>query len=181
MTRKNTHRIEMQPVLIHVTAESDMVGTPPELAADMVEWFKPGSPCLDPCAGNNVFLDLLPGNADWCEIERGRDFYKWVQPVDWIVSNPPYSHYSAWLRHSMRVAINIVYLMPVYKVFASGKFLDELFGWGGIVHIRRYGTGTQWGFTFGHALAAVHYKKDYDGDTSWSKYKAPQPPLFEGE
>ena len=60
--------------------------------------------------------------------------------------------------------------MPVYKVFASGKFLDNLFDWGGIVHIRRYGTGTQWGFPFGHALAAVHYKSGYLGSTAWSRF-----------
>ena len=168
--KKNTHEIKMQPVLLHVPAEGDVVYTPPELARDIVNFFQPSGVCLDPCAGSGVFFDLLPAGSEWCEIERGRDFYQWNDPVDWAVSNPPYSHYSAWLRHSMRVAKNIVYLMPVYKVFASGKFLEELFDWGGIFHIRRYGTGTQWGFPFGHALAAVHYQAGYLGATSWSKF-----------
>jgi hypothetical protein len=168
--KKNTHLIEMQPILLHVRAERDMEYTPTELARDIVDWFSPAGICLDPCAGNGAFFDLLPAGADWCEIERGRDFYAWTKPVDWIISNPPFSHYSSWMRHSMKVAQNIVYLMPAYKVFASGKFLDDLFKWGGIVHIRRYGTGTQWGFPFGHALSAVHYQAGYMGSTSWSRY-----------
>lgn len=169
--KKNTHRIDMQPILLHVAAENDIIDTPIELARDIVDYFRPYGLCLDPCAGKDVFFNLLPKGSDWCEIERGRDFYAYTKQVDWIVSNPPYSHYSAWLRHSMKIATNIVYLMPAYKPFASGKFLDTLFEWGGIKQIRRYGTGTQWGFPFGHALAAVHYQAGYDGPTTWSRYE----------
>lgn len=174
---KNTKRIDMQPILIHSAAESDIVETPIVLASDMINYFKPFGKTLDPCAGRNlIFYTLrlkLEGDAQnvhWCEIERDRDFYSHNEKYDWIIGNPPYTHYSAWLRHSMELGENIVYLMPVYKIFASGKFLDELFNWGGIAHIRRYGTGSQWGFPFGHALGAVHYKKDYKGDTTWSRY-----------
>ena len=169
--KKNTRMIEMQPVLIHVPAKNDIFSTPVNLAQDIVGFFKPSGSCLDPCAGqNNVFFDLLPSGADWCEIERGMDFYAWTKRVDWSISNPPYSHYSAWLRHSFKVAKNIVYLVPIYKIFTSGKTLAELFEWGGIAHIRRYGTGTQWGFPFGHALGAIHYQKDYRGPTFWSSF-----------
>lgn len=160
----------MQPTLIHVSIDKDVVFTPAPLAKDIVQYYRPRGLCLDPCRGNGAFYDLLPAGSDWCEITEGRDFYGWDCMYDWIVSNPPFSHYSEWLRHSMKLAENIVYLMPVYKVFASNKFLDDLFAWGGIAHIRRYGTGTQWGFMFGHALAAVHYQKGYRGGTSWSKY-----------
>jgi hypothetical protein len=162
--------LKMQPSLFHIPAESDVVYTPFELAKDMVDFFQPSGSCLDPCSGHGVFLDLLPAGSDWCEITKGRDFYAWGKLVDWAFGNPPYSHYSAWMRHSMKVAKNIVYVMPVYKVFASGKFLSDLFQWGGIRHIRRYGTGTDWGFPFGHALAAVHYQAGYTGSTSWSKH-----------
>jgi hypothetical protein len=161
----------MQPSLLHVAAANDVVFTPPELAKDIVDYFNPRGLCLDPCRGSGVFLNLLPPDSEWCEITQGRDFYAWEFPVDWAVGNPPYSHYSAWMRHTMTVAENIVYLMPLYKVFTSGKFADDLFEWGGIAHVRRYGTGTEWGFPFGHALSAVHYKKNYTGATSWSRYK----------
>lgn len=160
----------MQPALFDMPIINDIVSTPPELARDMVDYFMPVGICLDPCRGSSrVFFHMLPPHALWCEISEGKDFYSCDTRVDWIIGNPPFSHYSAWLRHSMMLASDIVYLMPVYKVFASDKFLNDLFTWGGIVHIRRYGTGTQWGMPFGHALAAVHYQQDYTGSTSWSK------------
>lgn len=160
----------MQPTLIHVPTINDCHATPPELATDIIRFFKPSGKCLDPCRGNGVFFDMLPSGTEWCEILEGRDFYAWEKSADWIISNPPFSHYSEWIRHSMKLAKDIVYLMPPYKIFASNKFQDELFGWGGLVHIRRYGTGTDWGFPFGHALAAVHYQAGYTGATSWSKW-----------
>lgn len=163
--------LKMQPSLIHVATVNDVVFTPPSLAKDIVDFFSPSGNCLDPCCGSGAFLSLLPVGSEWCEITQGRDFYAWGKPVDWIIGNPPYSNYSAWLRHSMKVAENIVYLIPLYKVFTSGKMADDLFEWGGIVHIRRYGTGTEWGFPFGHALSAVHFKKSYIGNTSWSRYE----------
>jgi hypothetical protein len=172
---KYTTERKMQPSLIHVPFVNDVESTPPALARDMVYFFKPHGRCLDPCRGSGVFFDLLPAGSDWCEILDGRDFYAHSGRVDWIIGNPPFSHYSSWLRHSFKVADNIVYLMPTYKVFASGKFQDELFKWGGIAHIRRYGTGSQWGFPFGHALAAVHYQRAYAGPTYWS---APKPEDF---
>jgi len=162
--------LKMQPTLIHVEKSADIVYTPPILARDIIDYFQPSGVILDPCRGGGAFFNILPSGSLWCEIEEGRDFYAFQESVDWVVGNPPYSHYSAWMRHSMEIARDIVYVMPVYKVFASGKFLSDLFSWGGIVHIRRYGTGTDWGFPFGHALSAVHYRRGYKGDTSWSIY-----------
>lgn len=169
--KNNTHMIQMQPVLLHVAAESDKVYTPPELALDMVSFFKPSGVCLDPCKGSGTFLNLLPAGSDWCEIEEARDFYAYTNQVDWIVSNPPYTHYSAWMRHSMKVSKNIVYLIPAYKLYTSARFLSDMLEWGGIVHQRFYGSGSRWGFPFGQALFAVHYQAGYRGDTSWSSYK----------
>ncbi len=168
---------KMQPSLIHVPVVNDVVYTPKELAVDIVNFFKPDGFCLDPCVGLGAFFDLLPIGSDWCEITAGRDFYAWNAPVDWVVGNPPYSHYSAWMRHSMKIAENILYIMPVYKIFSSGKFIEDLFTWGGIVHIRRYGVGSDWNFPFGHALSAVHYQKGYTGATSWSVYGKQAPTL----
>jgi hypothetical protein len=173
--KNNTHLIEMQPILLHVAAEKDIVFTPLELAKNMVNYFKPSGLCLDPCSGNNVFYNLLPAGSEWCEIERGVDFYARTKKADTIISNPPYSHLLAWIRHSFTIAKDIIYLMPSNRVFASAQFLDDLFEWGGIVHIRRYGTGSQWGFPFGHALSAVHYRKNYTGSTSWSSFGDLQP------
>jgi hypothetical protein len=163
--------LKMQPSLLHVPITKDIVYTPVELAQDMVQWFNPRGICLDPCAGDDVFYNLLPAGSDWCEIERGRDFYAWTKRVDWIIGNPPYSNLLAWIRHSFTVADDIVYLMPLHRVFASAQFLSDLFAWGCVAQIRLYGTGTDWGFPFGHALAAVNYRRMYHDNTTWSSYK----------
>jgi hypothetical protein len=166
--------LKKQPSLFHMATAKDVVYTPQELARDMVAYFQPSGICLDPCAGDGVFYNLFPEGREWCEIERGRDFYAWQKQADWIISNPPYSDLLSWVRHSFKIAKDIVYIMPSHRVFASAEFLDDLFSWGGIVHIRRYGTGSQWGFPFGHALAAVHYRAGYTGSQTWSRYEAQQ-------
>ena len=164
--------LKMQPSLIQMATPKDVVYTPPELARDVVAFFQPTGICLDPCKGDGAFYNLFPAGREWCEIEQGRDFYSWNTKVDWIVSNPPFSNLLAWIRHSFKVSSDIVYLMPLHRAFASAEFLRDLFAWGGVVHIRRYGTGGQWGFPFYHALVAVHYRAGYKGSTSWSFYEA---------
>lgn len=161
----------MQPTLVHSAVTKDVVFTPQPLAYDIVHRFCPtGISYLDPCKGDGAFYDLLPTPKEWCEIEQGRDFYAWTQPVDCIIGNPPYSHLLAWINHSFTLARDVVYLMPLHRVFASSQFLDALHEWGGIAEIRRYGTGADWGFPFGHALAAVHYHRGYKGATRWTRY-----------
>ena len=65
--------LKMQPSLIHMATKKDVVYTPAELARDLVSFFNPSGVCLDPCAGDGSFYDLLPEGREWCEIERGRD------------------------------------------------------------------------------------------------------------
>lgn len=163
--------LKMQPTLIHVQTEKDVVYTPRWLAQDMVNYFSPTGVCLDPCRGGGAFYDLLPAGSDWCEIELGRDFYTWNKPVDWCIGNPPYSHLLAWIRHSFTFAEDIVYLVPLHRVVASDQFLQDLERWGGMAEIRHYGTGSSAGFPFGHALAAVHFKRGYRGGIKRSRFE----------
>lgn len=150
-----------------VDRESDIVFTPAEIALDVVEWFRPTGRILDPCRGNGAFADLMPG-CDWCEIRDGRDFYEWKEPVDWIVSNPPYSIFLPWLKHSMSVANDIVYVIPISKVWHSALVIDAVRRWGGIVEIRVLGSGRRIGFPFGFACGAVHFRKTHGGDMKLS-------------
>lgn len=162
--------LKMQPTLMHVPTEKDIVYTPPKLAKNIISFFHPSGIILDPCMGDGAFYNLLPAGREWCEIEKGRDFYAWTKPVNWIIGNPPYSNLLAWLRHSFTLAEHVVYLVPMHRVFASAEFLDDMMDWGRIAHIRLYRTGTYWGFPFGHALAAVHYRRDFALHTTWSRY-----------
>jgi hypothetical protein len=142
----------------------DIVLTPLDVARDVVNHFKPSGRILDPCKGNGAFADLMPG-CEWCEIREGRDFYNWREPVDWIVSNPPYSVFADFLRHSLTVAENIVYLIPVNKIFNSDRMMREIWTWGGVPEIYTVAGGGALGFPIGFAIGAVHFRRAYRGET----------------
>ncbi len=157
-----------QTALFNFTPTKDVVFTPLWLAEKIVKHFKPVGLCLDSCKGDGAFLRFLPAGSKWCEISEGRDFFSFSEPVDWIVSNPPYSCLLSWIRHSFTIAENIVYLMPLHRAFASYEFIADVRRFGGIKEILIIGTGATAGFPFGHCLGAVHYQKNYDGETRWS-------------
>lgn len=143
----------------------DVVLTPLNVARDVVNYFKPRGQMLDPCRGNGAFADLMTG-CRWCEIRDGRDFFAWRDPVDWIVSNPPYSIFSEFLRHSFTVAENIVYLVPINKVFNSTKMIRDVWTWGGVPTIYVVASGGELGFPIGFAIGAVHFKRGFKGGTN---------------
>jgi hypothetical protein len=117
-------------------------------------------------------MEFLPG-ADWCEIREGKDFFQWTQPVDWVVSNPPYSMTRDWFRHSYEVAQNLLYLVPLRNVFSGFGFVKEIHEFGGIQAIRLYGTGGSIGFPMGNAVGAFHIVRDFKGKTEFSFAEKP--------
>lgn len=162
----------MQPQLFpELSLENDKVYTPAWVARDMVDWFKPTGCILEPCRGGGAFMRYLPADTEWCEIDEGRDFFAWTEPVDWIISNPPYSLIDEWLTYSYKIADNIVYLLQLNKVLSAHLRMRRLFKYGGPVHVRMYGGGGRVGFPMGNLVAAIHLKRGYRGDTSWSWYE----------
>lgn len=91
---------------------SDVVYTPRSLAQAVISHFPLTGVVLDPCRGDGAFFDQFPDHLDarWCEIAEGRDFLNWRVPVEWIVTNPPWSKFREFLVHGMNVAENIVFL-----------------------------------------------------------------------
>ncbi|MCZ7862699.1 hypothetical protein O9X98_15090 [Agrobacterium salinitolerans] len=154
---------------------NDVVFTPVEWAKDIVAFFQPSGICLDPCRGESAFFDQLPEPKLWCEIAEGVDFFRFHEKVDWIISNPPYSLFSRWLDHSLELADHIVYLIPVNKLLSSLQKLHKVYRFGGIVHIRYYGTGRDAGFPFGFPVGAVYLKRHYTGPMEISWYPAADP------
>lgn len=53
------------------------------------------------------------GQVEWCEIDRGRDFFQWRQPVDWIITNPPWSQFRPFLEHSLSLADHVAFMATV--------------------------------------------------------------------
>lgn len=149
----------------HVARPTDVVYTPPDVAADIVAHFTPAGLCLDPCYGDGAFYHNFPAaaKADWCEIEMGRDFFDYRHRVNWIIGNPPFSIFRAWLLHSFTLAENIVYLIPVVKPYQSMSLILATQAWGGIREKYVLGTGRSLGFEFGFAVAAVHFQRGYRG------------------
>lgn len=152
-----------QPQLLQMALDPvDVVYTPDWVARDMVDFFKPSGRILEPCAGGGAILKYLPG-ADWCEIEKGRDFFAMREHYDWIISNPPYSIFADWLRYSFKVANDIVYLVPIIRNFVSTRIMKDISIYGGVKHCRVYDESNFKGWSINFAVGAVHYQKDYRG------------------
>lgn len=142
--------------------ESDIVMTPDWAAELMINHFKPTGRILDPCRGDGAFSSRIDG-CEWCEIREGRDFYDVTERYDWLISNPPYSVFSDFLRHSFKVADNILYLIPANKVFNSHKMMLEVAEYGGVKEMLVVAPGSRLKFPIGFCIAAVHMQKGYKG------------------
>ena len=156
---------------LHLTP-ADEVYTPDWAAYDMVKWFDPSGTILEPCKGDGAILRHLPVESEWCEIQEGRDFFEWYEPVDWIITNPPYSLFREFLIHGLEVSSNVVYLIPLKNFFSAYSIMEwcKFRGW--IKHIRVYGAGQKLKFPMGNPIGAVHWQKNYQGDTSWSWHES---------
>lgn len=156
------HQISLLPIGQY---GSDVVMTPDALAAGIVKHFNPSGVCLDPCRGDGAFYRHLPPGALWCEITEGVDLFQFGTPVDWIIGNPPYAVFSQWLRHSFTLARDIVYLIPVNKVFNSFTMLKDIHAWGGIREIVAIAAGSTLKFPIGFAVGAIHLQREWTGET----------------
>lgn len=150
--------------------QKDICYTPDEVAREVVELYSPAGHILEPCKGAGVFSKYLPG-ADWCEIREGRDFFEYRNRVDWIVSNPPYSIFAKWLRHSFEVADHIVYLIPIIRCFVSPRIIADIKHYGGIRHFRVFKEACFPDWTINFAIGAVYFQRGYSGgmDISFSQ------------
>lgn len=144
---------------------NDIVYTPDEVAYDIVSHFAPTGVILDPCSGDGAFLRHLPAGAEWCEVSKGRDFFQWNRRVDWIIGNPPYSNFKTWMEHSLSLADNVCYLVPLYKAWSSLQVVEYTNVYGGIKEVYVVGSGSDIGWQIGFPVGAVHWNKGYTGTT----------------
>jgi hypothetical protein len=151
----------------------DVVYTPSWVAQDMVSYFNPDGSILEPCCGDGVFLRYLSGDVSWCEIEKGKDFFAWATPVNWMVGNPPYKLIKKWLEHSFTYANNVLYLIPMNSPFNSMSRMKVILEYGNIRAIRAYGNGSIFGMDYGFAVGAFWFQKGYKGMTDITINAAP--------
>lgn len=117
---------------------NDVIYTPKPVAIKMIEMcdLKEGDSVLDPSYGGGVFYDNLPEyvNKDWCEIEKGKDFFEYDKKVDCIIGNPPYSLWNKWLEHTMKLTDKFCYIfgilnltpMRVRKIIENGYGITKI-------------------------------------------------------
>jgi hypothetical protein len=121
---KRPHAMKERPAI--PKGGNDRIMTPPSLATAIVEHFNPdGYSVLEPCQGDGAFTKALDQHGIKlvfaCEIDHGSDFLTWEAPVDWIVTNPPWSKFLAFLKHSMAVAHDVVFLAYANAWFVKSR------------------------------------------------------------
>jgi hypothetical protein len=149
---------------------NDIVYTPRDLAKAIIEHYRPSGKQLDPCRGDGAFYDQLVGDTDWCELTEGRDFLDYEQPVDWIISNPPWSSaaYRDIATHAFELASNVIFLIRLHNALGTyarhrayleqGHALKEV-----LVLPWPYGWPQE-----GFILGAFHWQRQWTGGTTWS-------------
>lgn len=151
------------------STSNDKCLTPEKVASLLVNFLpiKDTDVIFDPFYGKGAFYNAFKDKckeADWCEIDLGKDFFDYNKKVDWIISNPPYSIYDAVLKHSFELADNVVYLVPMIKAFSSLTRIEKYFSYGGIRSMWIVGA-RRCKFPFGFPCVFIWYKRDYDGET----------------
>lgn len=151
---------------------SDVFYTPRSLVIKILDYFEPSGKLLEPYSGDGAFLDFM-GNADWCEIDKGRDYFQYNNQVDWEVTNPPFSLIRQGLTHSTNLGHkNILWVVPISNILGLKARMNIIknagYGIKEIVCIERPHTFPQSGFQ----IAVIHIKKSYIGDTklSWKDW-----------
>lgn len=146
-----------------LTNYSDVHYTCPDLAQRVVAHFQPEGRCLEPFRGDGAFFRHLPAGSDWCEIDEGIDFFAYAQPVDWIITNPPFSNLTQVFEHAFQVAENCVFVIPISKYWSSAPRLKAVRTYGGLCELVHLGTGRDIGFDIGFPFAAMHFQRGYTG------------------
>lgn len=145
---------------------NDDIMTPTEISKSIINKFDLYGIVLDAFKGEGSFYNQYPDNVkkDWCEIKEGKDFFKYTNKVDWIITNPPYSIFDEVLEHSYEIADNIVYLVPLSKIVSSMGRIRKIEEYGGIPYIYIL-SASKCGFPFGFPVCAIHLKRNYKKTT----------------
>ena len=122
---------------------------------------------LDPARGQGAFHDRFPEHLerDWCEITEGRDFLDWQRPVDWVMTNPPWSRLRDFSRHAITIAPNIVWLAPLTNLTTKARLRDLDEAGFGIAELVLIDTPKDWPQS-GFQLVAAWLRKGHSG--GWS-------------
>tara|TARA_R110000772_G_scaffold4432_1_gene15778 strand:- start:471 stop:1058 length:588 start_codon:yes stop_codon:yes gene_type:complete len=147
---------------------NDIIYTPKPLAELMIQMcdIQQVDKVLDPSKGGGVFYDNL-GECikDYCEITEDKDFFKYDKEVDIIVGNPPYSLWTKWLEHTIKLNPNkFCYIFGQMNLTTPRlKQIEK----GGYKMTKIHLCKVWW--WFGHSFVCVFEKTEEDSIMSYSK------------
>ena len=157
-----------QPNRTGKSTPNDVVMTPQETADWIVNYYKPTGRVLEPCRGDGKFFNK-PEFTDWCEISEGKNFFDFNDKVNWIITNPPFSIYDAFLTHALEIADNVVFFCPTNKALKSRKIDKIIQEYGDLKEIIAMGGGGMHGFPFGFPVGCLYYKRGYTGPITFTR------------
>lgn len=146
---------------------NDVIYTPKPVAKLMIDLcdIKADDKVLDPSRGGGVFYDNL-GDCikDYCEITEDKDFFKYDKEVDIIIGNPPYSLWTKWLQHTIKLNPNkFCYIFGQMNLTIPRLKKIE---YGGYKMCKIHLCKVDW--WFGHSFICVFEKSDKNSIMSYS-------------
>uniref|UniRef100_UPI003AA81F31 hypothetical protein n=1 Tax=Thioclava sp. TaxID=1933450 RepID=UPI003AA81F31 len=163
-----------KPGLVPATNDParDLVMTPPDLAARIIAHFadRMSGHVLDPALGTGALHDQFPDHVErsWCELALGRDFLACSDPVDWIMTNPPWSKLREFTRHAMTISENVVWLAPLTNLTTKARLRDLDQQDYGIAELVLIDTPKGWPQS-GFQLVAAHIARGHTGGWMMSR------------
>lgn len=165
---------------------NDDIQTPEYLAEAIVAYYKPymSGSVLEPCAGENNIFKYLSEPKNRFEIKEGTDFLtEWYttytgedeflntlptpkERYDWVLTNPPWSKFKDFLRSSFRISDNVVFLVPLNKVFGLKTTLRTLRDVNfGIKDVKLWATPAKPWAQSGFQVGTVWFQRGWTGYT----------------
>jgi hypothetical protein len=146
--------------------------TPRPLADALVAALKPSGLVLEPCAGDGAFVEALrvflqtdEGIHDvWtCDIADGdMGFEWWSQPVNWVITNPPWSQFARFLRKAMQIADDVAFLATVNHWWTKRRVRDVRDAGFGYKQLLLCDWPPEWSSS-GFQLGMMHVQRGYRG------------------
>jgi len=167
----------------------DRVYTPDELAYAIVKHFEPGGSVLEPCEGGGAFTRafrmynqrsdsfLRPVCAFDIDGDTSVDFLNMQScgaagiptQFDWLITNPPWSLFRQFLKRSMQVADNVVFLVTLNHFFTKARMRDvEEAGFGYREALLVDTPPKPWPSS-GFQVGAVHLVRGWEGPMKFSR------------
>jgi hypothetical protein len=152
--------------------DNDEFPTPVDLAERVFLHFRPKGLVIEPCPGPNSGFSIAAAFREYKPkfhlTEVDGNFLSAPPPdlplCDWIITNPPWSNFTEFMRQSMAFAKNVVFLAPVNKITTRCrmKMVPDM-GYG-LVELACCDTPKCFPSS-GFQLAAIHWKRGYKGKT----------------